>query len=129
MNLKNRRYFKPLDLVIIAIALISSVVAVLSQFNNTDSSLICVIRIQGEQVFSKSLSELDSSISYEVEGDIPLTVRIEPDSVFVRASACPDKLCEHTGKISRNGQSIVCLPAKVSITLESNNNELDAVVG
>ena len=129
MNLKNRRYFKPLDLVIIAIALISSVVAVLYQFNNTDSSLVCVIRIQGEQVFSKSLSELDSPIEYVVNGDIPVNVVIEENCVFVIASGCPDKLCEHTGKISRSGQSIVCLPAKVSITLESNNNELDAVVG
>lgn len=41
---------------------------------------------------------------------------------------CPDKLCVHQKSISRNGESIICLPNKVVVTIVSNEEpELDAV--
>lgn len=42
---------------------------------------------------------------------------------------CPDKICVKQKPISKNGESIVCLPNKVIITVvEGEENELDAVV-
>lgn len=46
-----------------------------------------------------------------------LTVVIENGEVYVTDSACPDRICEHSGKISRVNQSIVCLPAGIVITI------------
>ena len=45
---------------------------------------------------------------------------------------CPTQDCVHTGHISRSGQSIVCLPAQVIITLEGGqpaDTGVDVVVG
>ena len=35
----------------------------------------------------------------------------------VTSSDCPTQDCVHTGRISRAGQSIVCLPAQVAVQL------------
>ena len=52
--------------------------------------------------------------------------------VRVAWSDCPTQDCVHTGTITRGGQSIVCLPARVIIRLEGGTADpdaLDAVLG
>lgn len=51
-------------------------------------------------------------------------VRIVPPS----AGFCPDGTCWKTGWISRNGQSIVCVPNHMTITLEGSARGVDSVV-
>lgn len=42
---------------------------------------------------------------------------------------CPDELCLHQTSISKNGESIICLPNRIIITVESSSEpEYDAVV-
>ncbi len=45
-------------------------------------------------------------------------------------SPCPDKLCMHQGYIKKSGQTILCLPEKVLITVvsERKDGEPDAVL-
>ena len=41
---------------------------------------------------------------------------------------CPDKLCVNQRAVSKNGESIICLPNKVIVTVDSSeNSEFDAV--
>lgn len=50
----------------------------------------------------------------------------------VALSDCPTQDCVHTGTITRSGQSIVCLPARIVIRLEGGGAEpgdVDAVLG
>ena len=51
--------------------------------------------------------------------------------VAVTDSNCPTQDCVHTGRISRAGQSIVCLPAQVVVHLEgaSSPDAPDVIVG
>lgn len=129
MKKSARKLFSPLDIIVILLAVIMSVTALLSQLNSSNDNLSCVIRVEGEVVYSANLSELITETQYVVEGELPVTVVMCESYVYVKAASCPDKLCENTGEIKRAGQSIVCLPAKVSVTLESENTDLDAVVG
>ena len=42
---------------------------------------------------------------------------------------CPDQICVHQKAISANGESIICLPNKVVVEVQSEKeSELDAVV-
>ena len=50
----------------------------------------------------------------------------------VAFSDCPTQDCVHTGMITRSGQSIVCLPARIVIRLEGGTVDpgaVDAVLG
>ena len=57
-------------------------------------------------------------------------VVLTAENVSVERSDCPTQDCVHTGHISRSGQSIVCLPARVVIQLEGGTDSgVDAVIG
>lgn len=131
MQSSNRKYFSLFDLIIILFVVVVSAFALMSQFvTPAEDGKVCVIRVSGQEVYEIPLSDINDSITYKVDGELLVEVTVGEDGVFVKSSQCSDKLCEHTGKISRVGQSIVCLPAKVSVTIEgSNSNELDVVVG
>ncbi len=46
------------------------------------------------------------------------TVVFENGAVFVRNADCPDGLCVKQGNIARRGQTIVCLPHGLVITVK-----------
>ena len=57
-------------------------------------------------------------------------ILISTNYVQMIDSACPNKLCVKQGKITKNGQTIICLPNQVIIKLISINHkkaEVDAV--
>ena len=59
-----------------------------------------------------------------------LRVVATAEGVHVAESDCPNHDCVHTGTISRAGQSIVCLPARVVIALRgAGAAAYDAVAG
>ena len=61
-----------------------------------------------------------------------LVVSADGDGVWVSDSDCPTQDCVRTGTISRSGQSIVCLPARIIIQLTggaADSNDVDIVIG
>lgn len=63
-----------------------------------------------------------------------------PDTVFlisdgkiqILESACKDRICIKTGAVGSQGQSIICIPQKISVTIISNENKessADAIIG
>lgn len=97
------------------------------------------VAVWGDQEQSGAVSMVISVDGEEVERCLPeefptegkcysgsgYTLQVEVESgkegdfyIAVTTSDCPTQDCVHTGKISRAGQSIVCLPARVIIELE-----------
>ena len=68
--------------------------------------------------FEKTYS-ISQNVTVRLDG---LTVVIEDGCVWVTDANCPDKTCEHSGKISRAGQSIVCLPNGVTVTVNGESD-------
>ena len=62
-----------------------------------------------------------------------LHIVLTETEVWVESSDCPTQDCVHTGHISRAGQSIVCLPARVIVQLVGGDGGedpgVDAVIG
>ncbi len=66
---------------------------------------------------------------YPVSEDVTMTIPygevnynvmlINNGQVSVRDADCPDKLCVKQKAISKNGESIICLPHKLVIQIES----------
>lgn len=120
--------FARADIIIILLVALLAIVFVLFMFGGNGSPEYVCVKLNGIVTAEYSL---DRTGEYELSGEngITLTLVIEKDGVSVRHAECPDKLCEKTGKISGTGQSIICLPAKISISLEGGSEEIDAAVG
>ena len=128
--MKERKFFSLYDILIIVCVLAVSVLSFMLVFSRDTDNLTCVVRQDSEIVKSIYLSEIKDKTEIKIDSQYPLTVVIENNSVYIKDACCPDRLCEHTGEIHSANQSIVCLPAKVSVTLESGSgSELDVVVG
>lgn len=56
-------------------------------------------------------------------------IRISPDGVKVTEANCNDLTCVHTKQATKDGESIICLPHRLIIVMESSEAEdgLDAV--
>ena len=77
---------------------------------------------QDGESFSVSLSK---DAEYELRG---CTVAVSGGEIFILKTNCPDRVCEKTGKISRAGEAIICVPQRVEIRI-SGDAEIDAVAG
>ncbi len=72
------------------------------------------VRVAGQTVARLPLAQ-NAALPVEHNGH-HLTVRVADGQVWVNAD-CPDRLCEAMSPAARPGQSIVCLPAGVSVTV------------
>lgn len=81
-----------------------------------------VVEVEGRETARYPLEE-DCTIAIEgYDGGRNMLV-IEDGCVHVTDASCPDKLCEKQGQISANGETIVCLPNRVVITVQGGEGE------
>ncbi len=88
------------------------------------------IEINGEPYKTVNLPALAAPevlrIDSTLTGGIEITVTADNTGIAVTHSTCPDKTCMKTGKISKAGEAVICLPAKLSITI-GGKSRADAV--
>lgn len=88
---------------------------------NRDEGAFVRVSIGGDEVSEYSLAA-DGEYAF-LDGKIVL--KIEGGEAFVIKSDCPDKSCISLGKISRGGESIICLPNRFSVTVIGENDGVD----
>ncbi len=109
------------DVILITfIALLSAVLFMLS-FTGNRGALKAEIYLDGEKVQEIMLSDTDESRTLKV-GECELL--IEKDGVTFLSSRCSDKLCIKKGKLTRNGDTMACVPEKVVVNIKSLNGKL-----
>ena len=94
---------------------------------NKDAPAVVRILQDGQEIGIYSVLEDQTiAIPYEEEGYNLLL--ISGGQVSVSDADCPDGLCVRQRAIARNGESIICLPHKLVIQIESKEeSDLDAV--
>lgn len=96
--------------------------------NDNDDKIAVSVRLNGQEIYTQVLYGIDNAYEYKIDSDMDVILLLEKDGVSVKHSDCPDKLCVNMGKITKSGECIVCLPAKVSVLLYSDDNsKLDGV--
>lgn len=111
----------------VLIALLLTCAAVFLVFYNMPVGTAAIVERGGEVILTQSLAALSEPKTVEINGEngITLTVVFYPDGAQVENSACPDKLCVNCGKLTRAGETAICLPARVTLRL-SGGNGIDA---
>lgn len=82
------------------------------------------IEVDGRQVQSLPL---DENTSYDISTEYgENTLVIEDGYAFMSDADCPDRICVRHRKINKNGESIICLPHKVVVSIVSaDESEVD----
>jgi hypothetical protein len=60
----------------------------------------------------------------KIESDTGFNIlHIENGEIWIHDASCPDKICIHQGKISQDGEIIVCLPNRMLIKIVDNSSD------
>lgn len=134
-------------LVVLCVAALAVGLAVFQWRGGTQEALTAVVSVDGAEVDRFSPEDLLEHPRTYTNNGYTLTVALGIDyegpvlnamppsgesGLRVAASDCPTQDCVHTGMITRSGQSIVCLPARIIIRLEGGTADpdgVDAVLG
>ena len=136
-------------LVVLAVVLLAAGLAFFQWRSGSaqDGPLTAVVSIDGEEIDRFLPEDLLKSprtytgngytltLAFSVDYEGPALNALPPSGksgLCVAVSDCPTQDCVHTGIITRSGQSIVCLPARLIIRLEGGAAEdggVDAVLG
>lgn len=76
------------------------------------------LKKDGEIIAVYPLSQ-NREVEIESENGYNLLI-IENGEAYIKDASCPDKLCMRQGKVSRNGETLVCLPNKTTVTVVSD---------
>ena len=121
------------DIIIIvtAIALVAATWAGLHLFPKNGQDLVVIVKVDGREVARVRASSHElATISVHLKGGTAVIqygqgkARVLPDP----GGFCPDGICWKTGWISRPGQSAVCVPNRMTLTLSGVPSDIDAVV-
>lgn len=106
-----------LDIIIIAAILLVSLSLLLIVTLSKEEGSVVVVEIDGTTV---ATYPLDKNALYSLNGGSNVLV-IEDGVAYMSYSNCPDHTCEKTGKIRYVGQTIICLPNKIAVTIKGGN--------
>ena len=117
------------DVIIIGILIISSFIPLfvfsLEKKNNSteDTTKYAIVRIDGEEVNRFDLDKINHKIVkyYPSKGQYNI-VEIEDGRIRVKEDNSPDQIAVRTGWISNPGQTSICLPHKLVISIEKKGS-------
>jgi hypothetical protein len=117
---------KKRDIIFIGVLLVVALIAffVVDKFIKKDGNKV-VIKVDGEIVKIVNLTDTNNIIVNGYDGGTN-TVVIENGTVYMTEADCPDKICVNTGKISKIGETIVCLPHRVVVEIQGEVSQSDS---
>ena len=119
-------------LVVLAIVALAAASALTVWPGRDSGSLTAVVTADGEELDRFAPADLAAGPRTYTHNGYTLTVTAEDGGLHVSEADCPTQDCVHTGTISRSGQSIVCLPARIIIQLtggQADPGGVDVVIG
>lgn len=104
---------KKKDLILIGIILAMILIAFLVvSFVKQDGAYV-IVRVDGNEVVRYELTE---NGQYDLNGGTNV-LRIEDGKAYLISANCPDLLCVKQGKIDESGETITCLPNRLTVTV------------
>lgn len=114
---KGRKMLKKQDGILILALLVTAAVFFLGyRFWNRESPEEVVVYV-GEQEYARFSVGEDTELLIETENGTN-RLMIKEGEADVTEASCPDKICVHQSPISETGETIVCMPNRVIVTIE-----------
>ena len=103
----------------------AAVLFVLPFFSAQDGEILVVTTPEGSTEYR--LSENREIVL--TSRDVTMTVCISDGAAYVVESNCRDGVCKNSGRISRHGETILCAPAGITLTVKGGGSGVDFVAG
>lgn len=122
------KWLKKRDIILIISLLFIGIIAlVIWHFLYSDDGKYVTIEQRNELIGTYPLN-VDKEIEIEHRGKVVNRIIIKDGYCYMEEAECPDHLCIKQGKVNKSGQTIVCLPNRVVITVvDSDNSDYDSV--
>ncbi len=114
---------KKRDFILIASILIVAIALFLVVELTKEEGAGVTVKVDGVKVAEYSLT---ADGTYPLNGGTNILV-IENGKAYLTDANCPDKLCVHQGKISRTGETITCLPNKLTVSVFGTEDSVDLI--
>ncbi len=112
INSKNKN-----DIILVVTVILLALIALIFFWFFTDEGSYVVISIDGAEVSRYPLNENFKTDIVSQDGKVN-TLVIDSGKAYISYAECPDKICVAHRKISREGETIVCLPHKLVIGID-----------
>ena len=86
------------------------------------------IFVDGKLYASYNLQNFTEEKEIEIKSEFGVNVlKLSHDGARMVSASCPDKRDVKDGKITKSGQTLICIPNRVMVKLLGNNEEVDKV--
>lgn len=114
------------DIIIISIFLVIAIASLSLTLMTRENGEKVRVTVDGELVgeyplYIDATYELRGA-SPDTEGEVTNILVIQDGVAYLSYANCPDKTCVNTGKIKYTGQSIICLPNRITITVVGDSD-------
>ncbi len=122
------KWLKKRDIILIISLLFIGIIAlVIWHFLYSDDGKYVTIEQRNELIGTYPLN-VDKEIEIEHRGKVVNRIIIKDGYCYMEEAECPDHLCIKQGKVNKSGQTIVCLPNRVVVTVvDSDSSDYDSV--
>lgn len=110
------------DILLLACCLGLAVLAFGAKLLGQKPGSMVVVRQDGTEI-GRYLLDADREIPIETEAGYNLLI-IEGGQAYIKTADCPHGLCTKEGNISRTGETLVCLPHKLTVTVEGDTDNV-----
>lgn len=116
MDNRDRKLIRKSD--IIVIAAIFAVFAACFFIFGADGEY-AVISVSGARLDTIPLKEWGEYVYDELPG---VMFTVDADGIRISENDCRDLVCVKTGAISHSGETVICMPKKISVEVKNNDN-------
>lgn len=122
-----KRFARP-DLLLIGCLLLFGFGCFLFRSCTAKTGKFIKITVDGQDYGTFQLMKDHQEIPIQIAGKVTNTLKISNGQAKMVQADCPDKLCMHQRAISRQGETIVCLPNKIVVEVSGGKDAaLDSI--
>ena len=114
------------DILLVFCVIILGVLLLLPKSIGKKSGERVIVSCDGTEMSYSLKNDGEYSI---VSGEYHYVLQVENGEAAVTYSDCPDKVCVRSERISHSGESIVCIPGHLFVTVSGTDESSDGTVG
>lgn len=121
------KFARKTDFIILGIIAAACIICLYFMKTQTEKGNFAQISVNGKILANVSLKNDEV---FCVSGIDNVEFEVKGGAIRISSNDCNDKVCQKTGFVSNAGESIVCIPKKLTVTVKSASGaDFDAATG